>query len=351
MNETNISLRQKLIVNLISQANGLSREAIQKKIAKFQPASKPTLIRDLNLLTKQKLIRIAGRGKNTKYFAYSKNPLLAFFDLDAHFLAEPDERKEAKKSFDFGIFNHLNNLFSVLEFEELKKGHKKFTSQTKKLNKNIFAKELERFIIELSWKSSKIEGNTYTLLETEALIKKSKSARGHSKQEATMILNHKLAFELILKNKKIFKKLTVSRINQLHNLMTKGLNISPGIRKQAVGITGTVYKPLDNEHQIKEALNKLIQVINKNQSVVEKALIIKAMISYIQPYADGNKRTARMLTNAILLAHDYYPLSYRSLDEEEFKKALILFYEQNSLYHLKRLFIEQLRFAWENYFR
>ena len=98
-------------------------------------------------------------------------------------------------------------------------------------------------------------------------------------------------------------------------------------------------------------MQKLLKFINKNKEPLEKALIANTMISYIQPYSDGNKRTGRMLTNGILLAHDYYPLSYRSIDEQEFKKALILFYEQESIYHLKRLFIEQLVFAYKNYFR
>ena len=74
------------------------------------------------------------------------------------------------------------------------------------------------------------------------------------------------------------------------------------------------------------------------------------MISYLQPFVDGNKRTARMVSNAILLANGYYPLSYRSVDEVEFKKALILFYEQNNLFHLKRIFLDQLQFAIQQYF-
>lgn len=82
----------------------------------------------------------------------------------------------------------------------------------------------------------------------------------------------------------------------------------------------------------------------------EKALVLLAMISYIQPFGDGNKRTARMLSNAVLLANDYYPLSYRSVDEVEYKEALLLFYEQNNLFHLKRIFVEQQKFAIENYF-
>lgn len=351
MNETNISLRQKFISNLINQSNGLLRREVQEKLKVTHKISKPTLIRDLTKLLGKKLIKVRGKGKNTKYYPFSENPLLRVFDIDQYFAVEPDERTGVKKRFDFGIFNHLGNLFSPIEVEKLNKARKSFNNQTKRLSPDVLKKELERFVIELSWKSSKIEGNTYTLLETETLIKESRHAKGRSKEEAIMILNHKSAFEQILRNKLKFRKLTTSQINQLHNYMVKGLNITPGIRKYAVGITGTVYQPLDNEFQIREALEKLVQIINQNTKPLEKVLIANTMISYIQPYSDGNKRTGRMLTNALLLTNDYYPLSYRSIDEDEFKKALILFYEQNSLYHLKRLFIEQLLFAFDTYFK
>lgn len=351
MNETNLAPRQKLILNIVSQASGLWREEIQKELSKTYSVSKPTLIRELNQLIKEKLIRVEGKSKKTQYFPYSQNPLLKPFDLDFYFAQEPDERAGAKKSFNFGLFNYLKRLFSPLEAEKIDRVKKSFQKQTEKLNPDILKKELERFVIELSWKSSKIEGNTYTLLQTEELIKKRQEAKGKSKEETTMILNHKSAFEVILKNKNQLKKLNLSKINQLHRVLIKDLNITSGLRKQAVGITGTVYRPLDNEFQIREAVEKLCQTINKNNDHLEKALIANAMISYIQPYADGNKRTSRMLTNALLLAHDDYPLSYRSVNEEEFKKALILFYEQNSLYHLKRLLIEQLLFAYNNYFQ
>jgi Fic family protein len=143
----------------------------------------------------------------------------------------------------------------------------------------------------------------------------------------------------------------VSKISQLHEVLTNDLSIATGVREQPVGITGTVYKPLDNKWQILEALEKMSEAINVSSYPLEKALIASAMISYIQPFADGNKRTGRMLTNAILLADDFYPLSYRSIDEDTYKKALILFYEQGSLYSLKEIFINQYKFALDTYFQ
>ena len=342
--------RQKLILNLTSSSNGLSREDIQKSVEPKFPASKPTIIRDLNVLSKLGLVTSVGKARAKVYKPTNGSPLLVYFDLDAYFERDPDKRVDAKKSFDFSIFRHLKNLLNLNEIRELKNNSKSFNKQTKALDPEILRKELERFTIELAWKSSKIEGNTYSLLETERLIKEFEEAENKTKKEKQMILNHKEAFEAILKNKLDFKNLSVSIINQLHNILVQGLDINPGIRKQPVGITGTAYKPLDNEFQIKEALEKTASSINAKKSPLEKALIAGPLISYIQPFVDGNKRTSRMLTNAILLAHDLYPLSYRSIDEEEYKKALILFYEQGSLFHLKRIFIDQLNFANKTYF-
>lgn len=351
MNETILRPRQKYILNLINQSEGLLREEIQKNIQSFYPSSKPTLIRDLNILLKKKLIKSKGRARATKYLSGASNPLLRRFDVERYFLDDSDNRANTKKTFDFKIFENLHDLFSREEMKLIDKTCHSFQKETDKLSPDILKRELERFVIELSWKSSKIEGNTYTLLETESLIKEQKEAKGKNKNEAIMILNHKAAFEEILKNKNDFKTLLISKINQLHNVLIKNLNVTTGIRKQAVGITGTTYQPLDNEHQIKEVFEKTIFIVNKTKNAFEKALIVHFMISYIQPYTDGNKRTARMLTNAILMANDLYPLSYRSVNEDEFKKALILFYEQGSIGEIKQLFVQQLKFSNETYFR
>ena len=165
-----------------------------------------------------------------------------------------------------------------------------------------------------------------------------------------MILNHKKALEYIFENKTYFEVITRSKLEELHAILTNDLNISKGLRTSPVGIVGTNYKPLSNQHKIKEAIDKLIIKVNLLQNPVEKALITVLMISYIQPFEDGNKRTGRILANAILLSHNYCPLSYRSIDEKEYKKAVIIFYENNSLDYFKKLFLEQFKFAADKYF-
>jgi len=351
MNETNLTPRQNLIINLINQKEGLGRSDIEKELEHVYPSSKPTIARDLSSLVIMKLIQIKGKGRSTRYYPSFGNPLLRHFDLDQYFNLEADQRSGVQKIFNFEIFSYLKDLFSEQEISQIKKVNKSFSGETGKVNPDIYKKELERFIIELAWKSSRIEGNTYSLLDTEVLIKQKTEAPGHSKEEAVMILNHKRAFDMILAHKTEFKKVSLPLIKQLHNCIVQNMSISTGIRSHEVGITGTTYKPLDNKWQIEEAMEKLIAVFEEQNFPLEKALVAGAMISYIQPFSDGNKRTSRMLANAILLANDFYPLSYRSVDEVTYKKALILFYEQNSIDSLKRIFIDQYRFALETYFK
>jgi len=107
---------------------------------------------------------------------------------------------------------------------------------------------------------------------------------------------------------------------------------------------------LDNEYQIREALQAMCDLINKKENVFEKALLALVLLSYIQPFNDGNKRTARIVSNAILIAHHYCPVSFRTVDSIIYKKAMLIFYEQNNIQAFKQIFISQFEFAVNTYF-
>jgi fido (protein-threonine AMPylation protein) len=108
--------------------------------------------------------------------------------------------------------------------------------------------------------------------------------------------------------------------------------------------------PLDNEFQIKEALYQMCALINDKVSIFEKALLALLLLSYIQPFVDGNKRTARIISNAILIENGYCPISFRTVDSIDYKKAMLVFYEQNNFQPMKAIFIEQFEFAVKTYF-
>lgn len=165
-----------------------------------------------------------------------------------------------------------------------------------------------------------------------------------------MLLNHKDALHFVLDHPDYLQQLSVSHIEDIHQLLTKELSVESGIRHRRVGITGTNYRPLDNEFQIREAMQATCQLVNARSNVFEKALLTLVLPSYIQPFTDGNKRTARITSNALLIAHGYCPLSFRSVDSIDYKKAMLIFYEQNNLYAFKRIFMEQFEFAVSEYF-
>jgi len=250
------------------------------------------------------------------------------------------------------LFDTLTNvhLFTDLELEKLESLQQKYTSNISELSVNAYNKELERLAIDLSWKSAQIEGNTYSLLETERLLKEKETAQGKAKDEAIMLLNHKDALDFIIENPTYIDPLTVSRIEDIHSILIKELGVDRNIRKRRVGITGTNYKPLDNEFQIKEALNDMCSLIEKRENVFEKALLALSLLSYIQAFNDGNKRTARIISNAILINHNYCPISFRTVESIDYKKAMLLFYEQNNIVAFKDIFINQFEFAVETYF-
>ncbi len=204
--------------------------------------------------------------------------------------------------------------------------------------------------MDLSWKSSQIEGNTYSLLETERLLKEKQTAQGKTKDEAIMLLNHKDALDFIIENPDYLQELTVHRIEDIHSILIKELGVGRNIRNRRVGITGTNYHPLDNEFQIREALEDTCHLINGKDNIFEKAIIALVLLSYIQAFTDGNKRTARIISNAILIANGYCPISFRTVDSIDYKKAMLIFYEQNNIAAFKQIFIDQFEFAVNTYF-
>ena len=293
-----------------------------------------------------------GKARATRYRLSPQAQLLMPLNLDTYFALEVDER-QVHSSYNFELINGLlaeTRLFSDKELAHLDALQEEFRQHISELTDNEYRKEMERLGIDLSWKSSQIEGNTYTLLETERLLRESKTAEGKSKEEAVMLLNHKDALSFILDNPDYLKELTVSHIEDIHQLLTKDLSIDKGLRRHRVGITGTNYHPLDNEFQIREAMREACELINSKSNIFEKALLTLVLLSYIQPFSDGNKRTARITSNAILIANDYCPLSFRSVDSIDYKKAMLIFYEQNSLYAFKQIFMEQFEFAVKEYF-
>ena len=341
--------RQKQIIEYANKNQSFKNKDL---VAFFdEKYSRETITRDLSLLCKQNLLKKSGAGAFVIYSLSEVYEIIKEIDVEKYY-SIPYTEREIKEKFNFEIFETLEgDIFTKEEKEKIEDLQKEFIKNFSKYDsQTLINKEFERIMIEFSWKSSAIEGNTYSLLGTEALIKENVEGRGKTKEETQMILNHKDAFNEAIQNKERFQKLNISDIEYIHSVLTKKLGITKNIRNRPFGITGTKYRPLDNSFQLEEALKKMTALINGKELFFEKAFLGLILISYIQAFEDGNKRTARMLSNAILLAHNSIPLSYRIIDIEEYKKAILLFYEINNISYFKQIFIGQFEDAVKNYF-
>ncbi|MDR1292209.1 MAG: Fic family protein [Clostridiales Family XIII bacterium] len=315
-------------------------------------ASLATVKRDLAKLAMDGMVAVHGRGKATRYALTAAYLLLEAINIDSYFEKEIDER-DVRESFNWALIRDIlpqAPLFTPAEKGRLKELQQVFANRVSELSETAYHKELERLAIDLSWKSSQIEGNTYSLLETERLLTEKQTAAGKTKEEATMLLNHKDAIDFIIGNSDFIRPLSASAIESVHSLLVKDLAVDRNIRTRRVGISGTNYRPLDNEFQIKEALEQMCVLVNGNSNVFEKALITLLLISYIQPFMDGNKRTARIVGNAVLMDGGCPPMSFRTVDSVDYKKAMLIFYEQNNAASFKHIFMEQFEFAVDTYF-
>jgi Fic family protein len=346
----NISPRQKNIIHIVKNDNATSISQIKNSLS--EEVSIPTLNRDIATLVKNNVLLKQGSGPATFYSIAPHYNIFAPLDAGNYFEQDPDAR-EALTQFNYELIDTLETIptFTATEANHLENLKEQYQSNISDISPALHQKELERLTIELSWKSSQIEGNTYSLLETEQLFRDKIEAEGKPKEDATMLLNHKYALDYLLAHQNIANDLSLTLLEEIHALLIKDLGVGRNIRSRTVGITGTAYKPLDNAHQIKEYVENMCRLINSKDNGFEKALLAVALISYIQPFEDGNKRTARMMSNAILMNYGACPLSYRSVDALDYKKAMLLFYEQNNLSAFKEIFIQQNEFSVKNYFQ
>ncbi|MCE2893320.1 MAG: Fic family protein [Flammeovirgaceae bacterium] len=343
------TLREQEIFWIILKNEPIGISSILEKAA--NKVSIPTMNRQLAKLKKSNFILSEGNGPRTKYRVNLKGLVHAKISVDDYFKIDVDSRKILEK-YNPSIFESFKSvpLFTKSEITLLDKLTASYQKKIKDISATNYKREFERLMIELSWKSSQIEGNTYDLLDTEQLLKYNIAAPNHTQEEAVMLLNHKAAIEYTRENADLFNRLAITKIIDIHTLLTQKLGIAKSIRNRQVRITGTKYTPPDNKFVIEEAVENLCKSVNDVENVFEKALRALLLISYIQPFDDGNKRTARLTANALLMAANKCPLSYRSISPSEYKKAILLFYEMNNVQAFKKIFIDQYRFAVENYF-
>ncbi|MDB5969184.1 MAG: cell filamentation protein Fic [Hydrocarboniphaga sp.] len=185
-------------------------------------------------------------------------------------------------------------------------------------------------MIEISFASSRLEGNTYDLIETQALLEYGQQAAGKSAEEARMILNHRDAIRYLLDHiddVQIDKK----TILDVHALVSNGLlaqrRDEGQVRERGVSITSSTYQPLDNRFQLEEVLEEMLEHVAHETDPFNQSLMLMVGIAYLQPFADCNKRTGRLMANLPLIKASLSPLSFITVDAANYTRGLLAYYE------------------------
>jgi Fic family protein len=202
---------------------------------------------------------------------------------------------------------------------------------------------LNRLLVDLSWASSRLEGNTYTRLDTLNLIEYGRRAPGKDQREAQMILNHKAAIEMLVDNVEQvgFDRYTICN---LHALLADNLLADPSVagrlRKIEVAISGTVYQPLAIPQQLEQYFDQLLAKASEIADPFEQAFFAMVHLPYLQPFEDVNKRVSRLAANIPFIKRNLAPLSFVDVPERDYIDGIL------GVYELQRVELARDVFAW-----
>ncbi|MGQ0544979.1 MAG: Fic family protein, partial [Betaproteobacteria bacterium] len=201
---------------------------------------------------------------------------------------------------------------------------------------------MNRLLIDLSWASSQLEGNTYTRLDTKKLIEHSREAEGKDRLETQMILNHKQAIEFLIEQAEDIGFNMFTFMN-LHALLSENLladqSASGRLRQRIVEIGGTVYRPLGIPQQVEELFRLVLETAGAIFDPFEQAFFVMVHIPYLQPFADVNKRVSRLAANIPFIKRNLCPLSFVDVPEQAYVEGTLVVYEHARVDLLRDVFM------------
>lgn len=354
--ENTIDSQKTGILELIRKnPNGLSRGEIKKQLP--FPINYKTLQRRLSDLIEKDEINRTGNRKSTRYYPfeatsisnkghivpkneeiYSQNSLnkLEFLNRPVHSRKFVSYKREFIESYDPNVSFYIPKDIQA-----------SLSSKGKLLKNNLEAGtyrrilNYERLLIDLSFNSSRLEGNTYSLLDTEKLLKEGTSADGKMSEETVMVLNHKEAISFLVENDQEID-LNSRSIYYLHNLLSEDLIKNPDargkIRQIEVSIGQTTYQPIANQFQLKELFELVLIKARKIKDPFEQSFFILIHLSYLQAFEDVNKRTSRLACNIPFIKNNFCAMSFTDVPRDGYIRALLAIYEKNEIEPMLDLF-------------
>ncbi|MGF1761108.1 Fic family protein [Photobacterium sagamiensis] len=332
--------------------------SISEILAAHPDLIRRTLQRWLNLLIKDNIIQALGEGRARKYQGLETTPHLDEEHADLfpsyipvspdskdiiHYLSQPvSARHPVGYERDF-LTSYKPNTTYYLSEPIRRQLHRMGTTSHATQPAGTYGRDIyNRLLIDLSWASSHLEGNTYSRLDTAELIEHGNFAEGKALIETQMILNHKSAIELLIDNAEIvdFNRFTLLNI---HSALSENLLPNPfdegRLRTHVVEIGGSVYKPMSSEDVISVQFDEILVKASQIKDPFEQSFFIMVHLPYLQPFADVNKRTSRLAANLPLIRANLCPLTFLDVPEEAYSKATLGVYEMNRVELLRDLYI------------
>jgi Fic family protein len=345
---------EEIITLLGKNPEGLSRGHISESLS-FTINDK-TLQRRLTALVDEGRIARKGERKATRYhpleasiesnkehlkdssaniFSPKSQEKLKFMDAPLHAREKVSYNRDFLDSYVTNQSQYVPKKLREALFQE----GKRFDEQ---LAAGTYARQIcQRLLIDLSYNSSRLEGNTYSRLDTQKLVEEGISAEGKVHEETVMIMNHKEAILFLVENAQDIE-LSSLTIRNLHHLLSQDLIANPqacgNIRTLEVDIGQSTYKPLANPHVLMELFELILQKAKKIKDPFEQSFFLLVHLSYLQAFEDVNKRTSRLSCNIPFIKSNLCPLSFTDVARDDYTAALLAIYEKNDVEPMLELF-------------
>ena len=322
-------------MGFVADHPGAGRNAIRR--GAVPGVSETTVWRALAGLVDEGRLRVSGKGRGTGYSLAGASVVRAHLQTPYNRRTSVGYQPELLDAYIPGKTSYL----SEATRRELREAG---TPVAAPAPASTYARRiLEQLLVDLSWASSRMEGNTYDILQTEHLIKYGKAAEGKDRKETLMILNHKAAIEYLADNL-VDIRLSRTDLFNIHALLADGLLADPSmagrLRAMPVGVSYSSYAPMDDGIVIAEEFDIALQKAAAIADPYEQSFFLLAYIPYLQAFQDVNKRTSRIASNIPLLKAGLAPMSFFAVNDRDYIDGLLGIYELNDVSMLREAYID-----------
>ena len=329
--------RDRAVLSYVANHPECARSEIRRAVA--PDASASTIWRSLRRLVDAGRLEVVGEGRATRYRAAGREAVLRH-------LRTPVHRRPAvtyRSDFAGGYAPNESGYLADADRAELARVGTPVHDPVFVSDGVGYAERvLEELEVDMSWASSRLEGNTYDLLETDSLVRAARTADGKSFREAVMILNHRNAIRYVVEN---LAEIEIGwpDLRNMHALLSDRLIRDPSLRgalrRMPVAIGRSAYRPLEDRHALRDELDALLSKAARIADPFEQSFFLLAHIPYLQPFADVNKRTSRVAALVPLLKADLAPMSFFAIDDRDYIRGLLGVYEMNDISLLREAFV------------